>query len=125
MNKMVSLAEVGAQFVSAFPTLTKKAKLLRFAAVVRAYKHDLYIFSCLEEHTKQERATLSHPQSAFAIAAADPELRDAGLKSGTVGSAEEFFDLTVSELHSFSCNCGGGIENAEMARRIESIANAA
>lgn len=43
MNKPLSVAEVDQQFVSAFPTLTKKAKLTRLAAVVRAAMHDISI----------------------------------------------------------------------------------
>ena len=46
----------------------------------------------------------------------------AGLRSGSVGDAQRFFELSREELAEFSCVCGGSINNNEMAERIERIA---
>jgi hypothetical protein len=125
MNKPLSVAEVDLQFTQTFPTLTKKAKLTRLASVVRAATGNLYIFDSIEDRDPADLNQLSHPHSAFALAAADSVLKDAGLKSGTVGAAKTFFELSTDELHAFSCNCGGAVTNNEMARRIENIATTA
>jgi len=37
-------------------------------------------------------------------------------------SAMDFFELSQSDIHAFSCDCGGSISNAKMADRIEKIA---
>ena len=65
---------------------------------------------------------LAHPSSAFALAAKDSLLQDAGLTGDSVGDAHRFFDLSREELADFSCVCGGSINNNEMANRIERIA---
>ena len=65
---------------------------------------------------------LAHPSSAFALAAKDSLLQDAGLTGDSVGDAHRFFDLSREELADFSCVCGGSINNNEIANRIERIA---
>jgi len=39
--------------------------------------------------------------------------------------AKHFFELSSSDLHIFSCDCGGDISIAEMARRLRYIAEPA
>ncbi len=62
------------------------------------------------------------------MAGRDPVLQQAGLKADlpggnvSVGGAQRFFELSKSDLHEFSCDCGGVITNEEMARRVENIA---
>lgn len=121
MNKMLSTVE----FFSLIdlPVMSKREKLLRFAHIVRASKEQFVIFSNIEFMTPGQLSMTYHPGSAFAAAAADPILKDAGLKSDRVSEAARFFDLTREELHEFSCDCGGLVSNEEMARRIERIAN--
>jgi hypothetical protein len=65
---------------------------------------------------------LAHPSSAFALAAKDSVLHDAGLTGDSVGVAHRFFNLSREELADFSCACGGSINKNEMADRIERIA---
>lgn len=122
MNKQLSpeqLLEVSTKF----PTLTRTEKLLRWAKVVRDHKDRLYLFHLLERMCEAELKTAAHPQTAFALAAADPVLADAGMpNSGTAYDAMKFFELSQTELHEFSCNCGGAITNTDMADRIERLA---
>jgi hypothetical protein len=65
---------------------------------------------------------ISHPASAFALAARDNVLHNAGLEDSSVAGAQQFFDLSREELAEFSCVCGGSINNNQMAERIERIA---
>jgi hypothetical protein len=82
----------------------------------------LHLFINLEYRDAGEWDYLAHPSSAFALAAKDSVLRDAGLASDSVGDAHRFFDLYREELADFSWVCGGSINNNEMADRIERIA---
>jgi hypothetical protein len=121
MNQQLSptqLAEINAL------TMSKREKLHRLARLIREYPYSVTMFSNLEYMPSREMRAMAHPGSAFALAAQDPILKDAGLKGGTVGDALEFFALSRDELHAFSCDCGGHIDNDRMARRVENIANA-
>ena len=119
MNKPLSPAELSV-FVS--HVMTRREKLMRFANLVRASVSPLYLFSGLEYLPPISLTRMSHPHSAFAVAAADGILKDAGLASDTVADAQKFFELSQNELHEFSCDCGGHISNQTMADRIERIA---
>jgi hypothetical protein len=101
------------------PVMTKRSKLLRFRSGPRV---PLYLFNNIEYLDPGEWKYISHSGSAFALAAKDQILRDAGLESGSVDSAQRFFGFTRKELAEFSCICGGFISNNEMADRIERIA---
>lgn len=116
--------------------MTKKEKLLLLAGLVRACNRRLALASGLEswEELTMKRIPVSYwGMSAFSLAQADPVLQQEGFKSS--GTAErnpsdasfhdatKFFELTRDEMHEFSCDCGGAIGNAEMADRIERIAN--
>lgn len=125
MNKQLSPTQL-ADVVSAFPVMTKKEKLLRFAQIIRAAKQPFVIFNGIEYLTLRELDKIVDPRSAFAAAAADSVLRDAGMPAtGTAGDAKRFFELTAYELHAFTCNCGGHISNEDMAKRVEWIAERA
>ena len=82
----------------------------------------LHLFINLEYRDAGEWKYLSHPSSPFALAAQDNVLYAAGLRSGSVGHAQQFFELSREELAEFSCVCGGSIDSNEMAERIERIA---
>ena len=82
----------------------------------------LYLFNNLEYRDAGEWKYLSHAASPFALAAQDNILYVAGLRSGSVGDAQEFFELSRQELAEFSSVCGGSINNNEMAERIERLA---
>jgi hypothetical protein len=122
MNKMVSTVEFEQDVATAITPMTRREKLLRFARVVRESSKQFVIFHMLEHAHPSTLAGVSHPHSAFAAAAADPILKDAGLAGDSVADAMKFFELSQAELHEFSCNCGGVISNSEMASRIEKLA---
>jgi hypothetical protein len=97
--------------------------LQRFADVIQSGPPcPLHLFINLEYRDAGEWKYLSHPGSPFALAAQDNVLHAAGLRSGSVGDAQRFFELSREELAEFSCVCGGSISNNEMAGRIERIA---
>jgi hypothetical protein len=121
MNKQLTTQEIDA-LVSTSAAMTRAEKLLRWAALVRETKHNFLIFHRLEYFTADQLAETSHEYSAFAAAAKDPILKDAGLQGDTAADAMKFFELSQQDLHEFSCDCGGAIDNAAMAARIEAIA---
>lgn len=125
MNRPLTPAELDMLLPTAIPILTKREKLLRFASIIRNAGRDFMIFHDLERMTSAQLARCEHRDSAFAAAAADNILHDAGLSSGTAAEAQRFFELSKDDLHSFSCDCGGSITNEFMADRIEAIANRA
>jgi hypothetical protein len=61
-------------------------------------------------------------RTALAIAAHDPVFQAMGIGT-TVLSVMEFFGISQGELHEFSCDCGGYIENREQADRITYLTN--
>lgn len=119
MNKPLTAIET----IVAVPVMSKREKLMRLAALVRSFGYSLYMFNGLEYRTARELETMVHPFSAFALAAKDPILQDAGLQGDSVADAKRFFELSNDELHAFSCDCGGHLSNGAMARRIETIAS--
>ena len=120
MNKQLLPEEVA---LLAKPVMTRRAKLMRFAEVVRSYRDMPFgLYHNLEGYRPEQLNSIGIRGSAFEAAAADPILRDAGADLHTVGAAQRFFELSQYELHEFSCDCGGVITNEDMARRIESIA---
>jgi hypothetical protein len=103
--------------------MTKRQRLQCFAdAIRREPAGPLHLFINLEYRDAGEWKYLSHPASPFALAAQDDLLHAAGLRSGSVGDAQRFFELSREELTEFSCVCGGLINSNEMAERIERIA---
>ena len=116
MNKSLTAAEIAA----ALPVMSKRDKLLRFAAIIRTYKYNVGMLNGVEFMSAADQERLVYP--AFAIASADPILKDAGLTSGMIAEGKRFFGLTQDELHCFSCDCGGTLSNDQMARRVEAIA---
>ena len=119
MNKSLTAVERS----PAAPPATKRQKLMRFANIIRSGPRcPLYLFINLEYRDAGEWKYLSHPGSPFARAAQDNVLYAAGLRSGSVGDAQRFFELSREELAEFSCVCGGSIDSNEMAERIERIA---
>jgi hypothetical protein len=117
MNQALTKEQLAALEVAA-PTMTRSEKLERWATLIEAYPHLVALFDRLEHMRPIDRERAQVTGSAFSLAARDPVLKDAGLAGGTVGDVKKFFELSDDELHAFSCNCGGGIDNFEMARRI-------
>lgn len=131
MNKPLSTAELAQLAVPTLfpdhpkPPLTRYHKLMRFAEIVRKHDSPFVIFHRLEYATAAELDRMDDPRSAFALAAADPVLAEAGLGNTSVGEAKRFFELDQAQLHEFSCDCGGVIDNTQMANRIERLAGPA
>src|SRR5215212_2846361 len=71
--------------------------------------------------SRDELARLAKPGSAFAIAAADPVLKVAGLNSECVGEGVRFFELSKDDVHAFSCDCSGSISNTSVAGRVRGL----
>ena len=112
--------------------MSRKARLLHWAGLVRRFWGDLYIFHLLEYQRPDQLHKIGHPSSAFDLAGNDPVLQDQGIKKDTTQggvlttSAAEvmrFFELSQQELHEFSCDCGGAISPERQADRIEAIAS--
>ena len=124
MNRQLSSTELATlSSPTMIPTMSRREKLLRLARLIReTMVSPVYLFSNLEHMHPSEMIGMTHPCSAFAIAAGDESLREAGLKSDSVHDAMEFFELTRDQLHAFSCDCGGAVSNDGMARRIENVA---
>lgn len=124
MNRQLSTSEIDALLQPISPAvMTRKDKLLWLAMLIRtSHRPCFYLFHLLEEESDSGLMKQRHPMSAFAMAAADPTFKAAGLKGDNAWLAKQFFELTKDELHDFSCNCTGELDNEMMARRIEAIA---
>lgn len=120
MNKLVSPDEL--VVVQTLPPMTKYEKLMHLARIIRTCNAHLALYSGLEHHSPAQQDRLGVQNTAFAVALADPILRDAGLKGDNLGDAKKFFELSAEDLHAFSCDCGGSLTNRQMADRIEHIA---
>jgi hypothetical protein len=102
--------------------MTKKERLLYWANIIRTAPHPVVLLSNLEHWTPPELATMNLSMATpFCMAASDATFQKMGL-GNTVRSAMEFFDLSVEQLHSFSCDCGGYVDNERMAQRITNLA---
>ena len=101
--------------------MSRDDKLERWASLIERSSSRIFIFHRLEYRSKDELDRLADPRSAFAMAAGDPVLKEAGLKTGTAGDAMRFFELSKDDVHAFSCDCGGNISNASMAARIRGL----
>lgn len=128
MNQMVSTAEIE-RGIALATTMTRRAKLARWATIIRQAEHPFRLYHRLEHYRQDQLDHIIVDQfSAFGLATRDPILRDAGLVGSqvtgltTIGDTMRFFELTKEELHEFSCDCGGEISNAKMADGIEKIA---
>jgi hypothetical protein len=110
------------ELVSAIPVMTKKERLLYWANIVRTAPNSVELLNGLEHWTSHHLATVKTPPlTPFGLAASDPTFQKMGL-GNTVKAAMEFFDLSVAQLHSFSCDCGGYVDNERMAQRITNLA---
>ena len=113
--------------------LTRKEKLLRWSGLVRAQPLSMYVFHMLEHWDKSTQdmsmeiyfGHYGHAvrPNVFSVAAADTVFKVAGLKDSSPTASMQFFELSLDDVHAFSCNCGGEISNSEMASRIERLAN--
>ena len=101
--------------------MSRDDKLERWASLIERSSERIFIFHRLEYRSHDELARLANPGSAFAIAAADPVLKVAGLNSECVGEGMRFFELSKDDVHAFSCDCSGSISNSSMAGRVRGL----
>lgn len=120
MHKPLSQDEISTLNLKS-TTMTRRDKLLRWADIVSKHPENLRLYSNLE-HVRDRSTIGIDPSSAFGLAAQDPVLKDAGLRAGSVQDIEKFFELSLSDLHAFSCDCGGAILNKHAADRIAKLA---
>lgn len=111
--------------------MSRREKLMLWASVIRSAPNGFVIFHNLEHYRPDELVKCGHALSAFHAALNAPALQEQGLNADmnygdtkTVSATEamRFFELKQSELHEFSCDCGGSISREDMARRIEGLA---
>ena len=115
------------ELVTAVPIpMTRREKFRHWANLVRAYPGGLALYHRLEYYRPsdlRDAAVSASDRSAFGLAANDPTFQREGLKAETnLIGIMSFFALTQSQLHEFSCDCGGCIGNDAMADRIEKLA---
>lgn len=121
MNKMLTKTELQQQAVPLAITMTRREKLLRWAKLIKEVPLKLRLYTGLEYVTMEDLNHTADDGTAFALAAADPIFKDAGLGSNSVGDGIRFFELDRDEMHHLSCDCCGDITNAVMAKRVEEI----
>jgi hypothetical protein len=109
--------------------MTRSERLVRWAELIRSSRWPtLKIFHLVEKWNAENLSTPFYmfylgPDNAFAIAMGDKVFNVQGLpEMGSVWDVMTFFSLSLKELHTFSCNCGGEITKATMANRIEKLA---
>jgi hypothetical protein len=114
-------------FVIAVPVqMTRREKLTRWAELVRKVDTGLVLYHAIEHmrpYQLKEIRPFQGPMSAFTMAVKDPTFQSQGLKiESTLVEIMNFFELSQGELHEFSCDCGGYIDNHEQAHRIDRLA---
>jgi hypothetical protein len=91
------------------PELSRRERLERWAELLeREPGRRLRAIHGIEYRSPRERMACRADGSPLSVAYADPVLRAAGLKSDTVGGAEEFFGLLHEQLHYLLCSCHRG-----------------
>jgi hypothetical protein len=137
MNKPMTLEELQASSASntlldrllqpkpILPRMSQKEKLYRWAELCYQYKRPLMLFHNLEHcHIGVLQTTkVMGLETAMSLAAADPVFNREGLRTtASIADVMYFFELTQQQLHEFSCDCGGQLENWDQANRIVRIA---
>jgi hypothetical protein len=121
--------DIGA-LVSAVPIapaeMTRREKLKHWAALIRKSDRPIALYHALEymSWAQLQRTRISDGgPTALSIAASDPVFQAQGLNASTpLTDALRFFEMTITEAHAFSCDCGGAISNDQQADRIERLA---
>lgn len=129
MNERVTIEFIDHYFPVNEPEIrkmTRKEKLAHWANIVRYSHRQLLLFSNLEymsPHHLEHIKVYQLGPSAMVLAVTDPEFQKDGLSpTANIPELMRYFDLSLQQLHEFSCDCGGFIDNHEQARRIERLA---
>ena len=112
--------------VQAIPiTSIREERLRRWANLCRESKWRLNLGHNLEyapPYTRTNTPATFMGHSALSIAASDPAFNQQGLSpDASVQDVMNFFEISHQQLHEFSCDCGGHIDNENQARRIERL----
>jgi|SRR5882724_4424331 len=122
-NVDVEAAVATATAIPVKKIMTRTEKLTHWAGLVRKHPSTLGLYDSLEHRTYQHATMqVKADNTALGLAARDQALVDQGFTETTVAGAMTFFELSLDNLHAFSCNCGGSIGNADQANRIERLA---
>jgi putative hemolysin len=103
----------------------RREKLERWANVIDAAGSQRYrTFPQLEYASAQERSTVRRDGSPFALAYADPVLREAGLEGDCYGEVVSFFELSEREAHRLFCSCmhGGTVTSEGLSSELRRLA---
>ncbi|HYZ48010.1 MAG TPA: hypothetical protein VE567_03865 [Sphingomonas sp.] len=106
--------------------LSRREKLERWAEIIEAAGPQRFqTFYQVEYAPASERAAVRRDGSPFALAYADPVLRDAGLEGDRYGQATAFFELSEREAHRLFCSCmhGGTVNSDELASSLRRMAS--
>jgi hypothetical protein len=105
LDQLHAVAEVN----TAQPVMSRVQRLTRWAQLL---EHDpsrmLTALAGTEYRAPAERDVMRGDGSPISVAAADPILRDEGLKGDSYGEAKRFFELTDNQLHEIVCYCHVG-----------------
>ena len=105
LDQLHAVAEVN----TAQPVMSRTQRLARWAQLLeRDPSRMLTALAGTEYRAPAERDVMRGDGSPISVAAADPILRDEGLKGDSYGEAKRFFELTDNELHEIVCYCHVG-----------------
>lgn len=105
LDQLHAVAEVN----TAQPVMSRTQRLTRWAQLLeRDPSRMLTALAGTEYRAPAERDVMRGDGSPISVAAADPILRDEGLKGDSYGEAKRFFELTDNELHEIVCYCHVG-----------------
>jgi hypothetical protein len=104
------------------PLSTTFQRLLHWAQLIDDHQQQLTPVHEIEYWSARKMATASLLKDVFNLAASDPQLTAAGLASSAPNDIMRFFGMQMEALHYITCDCGGFISNARMARRIRDYA---
>jgi hypothetical protein len=101
--------------------MSRDDRLERWATLIERNSEPVRNFHHLEYLSQNDLDRLAVRHSAFALAAGDPILKEAGLISDKVGDGMRFFELSKEDVHDLSCDCFGHISNRRAANRIRRL----
>jgi hypothetical protein len=105
LDQLHAVAEVN----TVQPVMSRAQRLTRWAQLLeRDPSRLLTALAGTEYRAPAERDVMRGDGSPISVAAADPILRDEGLKGDSYGEAKRFFELTDNQLHEIVCYCHVG-----------------